>query len=431
MERWNSNEETLIRLSMKSTFPQGKVLVERTNTLSINRYQHRNHNLPRKEEPNMPALQIMLKPASSACNLRCAYCFYHEEANHRACADRGMMTEKTAKTVIAKAFDYAGNDDDDAHISFSFQGGEPLLAGLTFFRFFVDAVKERNKFHIPVEYALQTNGTLLDEDLAAFFAKEQFLIGLSLDGIPTIHDRHRTDAHGEGTYDTVCSAAALLEKHKAAYNVLCVVTDALCAHGEAVWSALREHRYLQFIPCLPPMTDDVPSFAPTEEYYARFLSDIFRGYYRDFRAGTPVSVRTFDNWLNLLLRQPPESCAMCGVCMPSLVVESNGDVYPCDFYALDEWRLGNLCDGSSDISSLLSSPRLKEFLQASRAVPLTCRRCRYYPLCRNGCRRERTLTDGRTRHCQSYRRFFDRHIGQLEEMADMIEYHMKQKGRTP
>lgn len=373
---------------------------------------------------------MMIKPASSACNLHCTYCFYTEEAACRSQADHGFMTEHTARNLIAKAFDYAGKDAD-AHVSFAFQGGEPLMAGLPFFRSFVNIAKEYNKFHIPVDFALQTNGILLDDAFAEFFAQEQFLIGLSLDGIPTVHNQFRTDAAGCATYDAVSHSAQLLRHHSVPYNILCVVTDTLCAHSEMVWTTLREHRYLQFIPCLPPFSENKRSYAPVSEHYAQFLDAVFRGYYRDFCQGNFVSVRTFDNWLNLLLRRLPESCAMCGVCVPSLVVESDGEVYPCDFYALDTYCLGNLNDDRTDITSLLSSPKMQNFLQASYAVPNACRRCRYYPLCRNGCRRERTLPDGRTCHCQAYRRFFDRHIGQLEHMADIIEVQMKQKGTTP
>ena len=172
----------------------------------------------------------MIKPASSSCNLRCSYCFYTEEASCRSCANRGMMTEETAAAVITKAFDYAGTGND-ARIAFSFQGGEPLLAGLPFFRFFADAVKKENKSHIPVDYALQTNGILLDDAFAAFFAKEQFLIGLSVDGIRSVHDQYRLHPDGGGTYDEGSRAADLLAAYRVPYNILCVVTDALCAHG--------------------------------------------------------------------------------------------------------------------------------------------------------------------------------------------------------
>ena len=187
----------------------------------------------------MPGITIMLKPASSACNLRCTYCFYREESDSRTCPDRGIMTEDTAKTVIRKVLDYAGHAPD-SRVSFAFQGGEPTLAGLPFFRNFVRMVRQENKFHIPVEFSLQTNGTTLDEPFAAFFAEEHFLVGLSLDGIRAVHDRYRTDANGQGTYDTVCRASRLLRKYGVPYNILCVVTDALCAHGDAVWNVLRE-----------------------------------------------------------------------------------------------------------------------------------------------------------------------------------------------
>lgn len=377
----------------------------------------------------MPALHIMLKPASSACNLRCSYCFYQEEAACRKHADHGIMTEDTARHLIAQVYDYAAASAN-ARVSFSFQGGEPLLAGYSFFHSFVNIAKEYNKFHIPVEFALQTNGTLLDHAYAAFFAKERFLIGLSLDGIPTVHNQFRTDPQGMGTYNGVRRAAQLLRKHAVPYNILCVVTDALCVHGAAVWSSLREHRYLQFIPCLPPITKQDISYAPTPEHYAAFLDAVFCGYYRDFRRGNIVSVRTFDNWLNLLLRRPPESCAMCGVCMPSLIAEANGDLYPCDFYALDEYRLGNINDSNTTIANLLHSHQMQTFLSASHTIPDVCRRCRYYPLCRNGCRRERTLPDGRTHHCTAYRLFFERHIGHLEEMANIIEQSIPNR-RSP
>jgi len=378
----------------------------------------------------LPDVTIMLKPASSACNLRCAYCFYREEADSRTCPDCGIMTENTARQIIRKTLDYAGHVSD-SHVSFAFQGGEPTLAGLPFFRNFVRMTREGNGFHIPVDFSLQTNGITLDEPFAAFLAEEHFLVGLSLDGIRAVHDRYRTDAAGHGTYDAVLRASHLLREHRVPYNILCVVTDALCMHGDAVWNTLSPYGHLQFIPCLPPMTENAVSYAPEPEHYAQFLDAVFRGYYRNFRRGTFVSVRTFDNWLNLLLRRPPESCAMCGVCMPSLVVEADGDVYPCDFYALDDVLLGNLCAADTTIDTLLSSEKMRGFLAPSHAVPDACRACRYYPLCRNGCRRERLLPDGRTQHCTSFRRFFDRHIGHLEEMADIIEYQMKQKGRTP
>ena len=378
----------------------------------------------------MPSLSVMIKPASGNCNLRCSYCFYREEAANRACADRGIMTEQTAQHIIEKAFAYVGGDRD-AYLSFAFQGGEPLLAGLPFFRAFVDTVRARNNFHIPVEFSLQTNGMLIDAAYASFFAQEQFLIGLSLDGIPAVHNAFRTDTKGHGTFDAVCRAARLLRTHGVPYNILCVVTDALCAHGKDVWQALCEHRYLQFIPCLPPLTADTPSHAPTQEHYAQFLDAIFDGYYRAFRRGSFVSVRTFDNWLNLLLRRPPESCAMCGICMPTLVIEADGTAYPCDFYAMDEYLLGNLCDSGTTIANLLTSPKMYAFLAPSHAVSDTCRRCRYYPLCRNGCRKERTLSDGRTHQCTAIRRFFDAHIGQLEEMADHIERSMHERRLSP
>ena len=273
-----------------------------------------------------------------------------------------------------------------------------------------------------MHYALQTNGIGMDASFAEFLAAHGVLVGVSLDGTRALHDRHRRTPAGEGTYAQVLLCAYLLRRQGAAYNILCVVTDAMARPGvgKTVYESLREHEFLQFIPCLAPLDGDAPSHAPSAEGYAGFLCEVFDGYYRDFRAGKHVSVRLFDNWLNLLLRLPPESCAMCGVCQISFVAEADGSIYPCDFYALDDRLLGNITSPGADLAAMAAGETMRHFLTASRAVPQMCRTCRYYPLCRNGCARERTLPDGRNRYCHAYRAFFDRRIGQLEDMAARI-----------
>lgn len=374
----------------------------------------------------MPSVQILLKPVSAACNLRCSYCFYADEAQHRAAPVRGTMTRDTAEAVIGAAFRYAasGTDapSDTDTVTFAFQGGEPTLAGAEFYRSFVQLAAQENRRGLNVRYALQTNGIGMDASFAAFLAEHGFLVGVSLDGTRTLHDRHRRTPAGEGTYAQVLRCASLLRRQGAAYNILCVVTDAMARPGigKAVYESLRGHEFLQFIPCLAPLGGGAPSYAPSEEGYAGFLCEVFDGYYRDFRAGTLVSVRLFDNFLNLLLRLPPESCAMCGVCQISFAVEADGSIYPCDFYALDDWLLGNITSPGADLAAMAAGEGMRRFLEASHAVPQRCRACRYYPLCRNGCARERTLPDGRNRYCHAYRMFFDRKIGQLEDMAARI-----------
>lgn len=167
----------------------------------------------------MPPLSMLIKPASSACNLRCGYCFYADEAMNRSVYSFGMMSEETLENVVRRAFDFA-----DTHLSIGFQGGEPTLRGLPFFRRFAALVRQYNAKKLPVSFAIQTNGTLLDDEWARFLHDEQFLVGLSLDGTPALHDRMRKDACGQPTSDLVLAAAALLKKHNVDFNVLTVVT---------------------------------------------------------------------------------------------------------------------------------------------------------------------------------------------------------------
>ena len=173
----------------------------------------------------MPPLSILVKPASSACNLRCSYCFYADEASIRSVPNYGMMPAQVSSALIEGAMGAV-----EGAVSFLFQGGEPTLAGLEFFRDFVSRVHKAAPPGLAVQYAIQTNGTLLDEEWCRFFRAHRFLVGLSLDGSRECHDRFRRDGAGKGTYDRVVQAARLLERAGVEYNVLTVVTGYLARH---------------------------------------------------------------------------------------------------------------------------------------------------------------------------------------------------------
>ena len=175
-------------------------------------------------------MNILIKPASSSCNLRCEYCFYHDEASNRDIRSFGMMSTDTLEAIVSKAFAAA-----KTACAFGFQGGEPILAGIDFFKAFVALVKKHNTRNIAVSFALQTNGTLIDDSWAQFFADNNFLIGLSLDGNQAIHDQYRNDAVGNGTFKTVRRAAKILDAHNAQFNVLCVVTADAAAQAKSLY----------------------------------------------------------------------------------------------------------------------------------------------------------------------------------------------------
>lgn len=338
----------------------------------------------------MGSVSVMVKPTSSACNLRCRYCFCADVAASRAVADHGVMQADTAKLLaqrLAEAIGFSGN----AHISF--QGGEPTVAGLDWFRSFV-AEMDRYPSVIP-HWSLQTNATLLDEEWARFFAEHGFLVGVSLDGPRSNMDRFRCDAAGEGAFARAMHGIELLYQAGVEFNILTVVTRQLAQKPKQLFQFYLQHDFadVQLIPCLPPLdgTDDGMSLRPRD--YRSFYLGFFRAWQKAFQQEKLIRVNLFENVLGMLMGHPPYQCGMLGRCTVQYVIEANGDVYPCDFYCLDEFRLGNLADAS--LHELSASAGAEAFLagQACRREP--CASCPYARICNGGCRRQNTcyLTD--------------------------------------
>lgn len=200
--------------------------------------------------------------------------------------------------------------------------------------------------------------------------------------------------------------------------VLCVVNEYVARRPREVFQALAPCRNLQFIACLDDFDGEKTDYSLTEESYLRFLRTTFDLYYEAFCAGRPVSIRNFDNYLGILLGIPPESCAMNGQCGQYFLIEADGSVYPCDFYVLDVWRMGNIRDTS--FSRLSRSPAAERFLAGSLPVPPQCKACEWYALCRNGCRRERDVQSGTNRWCACYRAFFSYAVPRFEDMAHRL-----------
>ncbi len=347
----------------------------------------------------MPPLSIMIKPASGSCNLRCRYCFYGDVTDRRETKLYGVMTNDTADRLISSALEFAGGES----IAFAFQGGEPLIAGMEYFRHFVDTVNRLNAKDSRIFYSIQTNGTLIDDAWAQFFTDNEFLVGLSLDGDFTAN-RFRIDEKGNNAYYRILRGMGLLKKHHTEFNILTVLTGACADNCERIYRYFRDSgcRYLQFIPCLRPFGDKSESeLYMTPEQYADYLIRIFNLYVKDFVRGQYVSVRYFDNLVRMYLGQLPEQCGVAGHCTHQFVSESNGNIYPCDFYCTDEFLLGNINEKS--LKSLADSPKAISFIKESLVVPQKCKSCRFYPLCRaGGCKRERADRD----YCKAYKAFF-------------------------
>jgi uncharacterized protein len=331
------------------------------------------------------------------------------------------MTLDTLETIVKKALSNATQ-----LCVFGFQGGEPTLAGLDFFRALISFEKAHNKNKVSIQHTMQTNGLLLNDEWARFLTQNEFLVGLSIDGPKAAHDAFRLDSMGKGTQRRCLEAARLLKIKKTEFNILSVITRELAAHPDRAWRFYenQEFRYLQFIPCLDPL-DNVGEFekhALDATLYGKFLCRIFDLWYKAYCDGNYVSVRDFDNYIRILMGEQPESCALVGVCSAYALVEADGSVYPCDFYALDQYRLGNIHTHS--LREMLGGAVAESFIAPSRQPDSSCTICEYYFLCRGGCRRERavngTVALGRNIYCDAYMQLFAHALPRMEVIARML-----------
>ncbi|OUO96010.1 radical SAM/SPASM domain-containing protein [Rubneribacter badeniensis] len=371
----------------------------------------------------MPSIAVMLKPASGLCNMRCRYCFYDDEVAARDVACYGIMSEDVLRAVLARVLDYATDE-----CTIAFQGGEPTLAGLPFFRRLIELERELNVHGASISHALQTNGYALDDAWASFFAEHDFLVGVSIDGDRDIHDANRVDVEGKGTFDRVMASIDLLKRHGVRFNALSVVTEQSARRTQSICRFFdrRGIDYRQFIPCLDPLGEEPGGHAwsLSPEAFELHLKASFNGWHRDAMQGDLRYHRFFVNLLNILDGRPAEACDMCGVCGRQLVVEADGSVYPCDFYMLDEYRLGNLATDS--LEQIERARNELGFIQMSAAIKKECAGCRWEGLCRGGCRRYWEPIEGgdakapKNRYCEAYRGFFDYAYPKLVDLLALL-----------
>ncbi len=356
----------------------------------------------------MPAISLLIKPASSSCNMRCEYCFYSDVASSREIANYGIMDYETLEVIVKKAFAYA-----DSVASFGFQGGEPTMAGIDFFKKVIELQQKYNTKRIKVNNAIQTNGLNIDDEWAEFFFKNKFLVGLSLDGNKIVHDRYRLDNKKQGTFDRVLAAAKIMDKHKVEYNILTTVTIDVANNIEKIYYFFKKNKfnYLQFIPCLDELKSEQGgnNYSLTPQAYGDFLKRLFKMWYVDINTNKPMSIRYFDNLVTMVGGYPPESCGMAGICSCYYMIEADGSIYPCDFYVTDEWRIGNI--KTDEWEQMSSTDTAKRFVEISRQVADECKTCEHYQLCRGGCRRNRepiSLGHNNLNYlCPSFKAFFD------------------------
>ncbi len=373
-----------------------------------------------------PLTSVLIKPAGPDCNLSCTYCFYLEKAGLFSETSRHRMSDEVQEEVLRQVMQQSGQS-----VSIAWQGGEPALMGLDFYKRAVDLEKKYGHGQV-VGNGLQTNGVLLNEEWAAFLQKYDWLVGLSLDGPEHVHDHYRRDNAGQRTHKRVESNGLMLLQNGVATNVLATLTDYSVQFPEETYNYFKSlgFTWMQFIPVVETDKKNpsvAASFSVTAEKYGEFLCKIFDLWLADFRNGEPTTnVRHFDSVFYTYVGMEPPECTMMRECGPYVVVEHNGNVYSCDFFVEPKWRLGNIMDNR--ITAMLNSKKQLAFGAAKALLPGECRKCQWLTKCYGGCTKDRVKDPGdnrKPRFCLSYKMFFAHADKVLRHIAE--EWKKKQR----
>ncbi|HHN47289.1 MAG TPA: anaerobic sulfatase maturase [Planctomycetes bacterium] len=364
-------------------------------------------------------LSILVKPVSWGCNLRCRYCFYNitERVYPRFHVMDAATLERMTRDLQA-----IGNPT----VAYGWQGGEPLLAGRDFFHLAFRMQEKHRRGGQTVVNAVQTNATLIDDAWAKLFAHNRVLLGVSLDGPRKVHDHYR----GAGTHEKVLNAVKLLQAQRAEFNILTVLNDRNVGMGKKLYVYLRDmgFKWLQFIPIVEPGDGGGPApFSVTGEQYGDFLLDVFDEWHRHDVG--KVSVRFFDSSVLHAGGGRGLLCIQDGSCDGYVVVEHNGDIYPCDFFVRAEWKAGNVneCpEGGNPYVRALESSVMKRFREGRKTAE--CEGCEYEWLCRGGCQKDRLVKSGaygggierRSVLCPGYKKFYKATLGWFSKEAERL-----------
>ncbi len=362
---------------------------------------------------------IMCKPVCGVCNLDCAYCYYTMKPRELYPDTRRFkMPDNVLETYTRQYMEAM-----PVHVDFGWQGGEPLLAGKAFFRRAFDLQRQYGKDGQEVANALQTNGTLLDDEWCEILAGAKALVGISMDGPPQWHDHFRRDRRGQASHHRVWRGVELLRKHGVEYNVLVTLNSVNAPHAGDIYRYFvnRGVQYVQFIPILERDRDGViQPFSCTGEQFGQFYLDVFEQWAA--RDVGKVSERFLDNLLHTILFDKASMCCYSDRCANAHVLEFNGDLYACDHFVYPEWKIGNITD--RPLAELVADPRLDEFAALKTDIPDTCRDCEFFEFCKAGCPKHHvpigTDADRVNWFCDGLKRFFREALPELRRIAEYV-----------
>lgn len=359
------------------------------------------------------AYQVMVKPRGPVCNLNCSYCYYLSKEKlypgSKFRLDEVLLEEFTRQYLESQEIPEA---------TVAWQGGEPLLMGIEFFQKAVALQRQYARPGMQVINALQTNGTLLDDEWCKFFAENNFLIGISMDGPGKLHDRYRVDRSGKVSFEKVMTGLELLQKHGVEHNALVCIHAANAEHPLDVYHFFRDEVEIEFLQFIPIVERDnetgfqegekITGRSVTGKKYGEFLISVFDEWVR--RDVGSVFVQIFDVSLAAWFGQRPALCIFEEICGTALVLEHNGDLYSCDHFVEPRFRLGNILE--TPMVDMVISGRQRKFGSDKRdRLPRYCRECDVRFVCNGGCPKNRVLSTpdgepGLNWLCEGYKAFF-------------------------
>lgn len=348
---------------------------------------------------------LMAFPAASICNLNCEYCYYLDKRNLYPAENKFKMSEKILEKYIKQYLDAVRGPI----VQFGWQGGEPTLRGIDFFKKVIELQQKYLPAGWHVENSLQTNGTLLNDQWAQFLKENKFLVGISIDGPAALHNKYRKDKLGQGSFSKVLAGLEKLENYQVDYNVLTVVNDSNSQQPNEVYGFLKDLKvnFMQFIPIVElDQEGDLTSRSVKPIEYAKFLIKIFNQWITDIGE---VYVQIFEEVLGVYLGRQANLCIFNSECGKGPVMEYNGDLYSCDHFVDPEYRLGNINDKS--ILEMMNSKKQYEFGRAKREnLNQKCLICDYLFICNGGCPKNRIIDTGDKCKlnylCDGYKLFF-------------------------
>ena len=374
-----------------------------------------------------PSFHIMVKPRGPVCNLECKYCYYLSKQDLYPDSNF-LLSEKVLKEFTRQYIEA----QQVSEVTFSWQGGEPTLIGLNFFKKAIEYQKRYSKPGMRIINTFQTNGTLLNDEWGQFLRNSSFLVGISIDGPPELHDVYRVDKKGKPSFIRVKKGLNILKKHKVEYNVLTCVSSANADYPLKVYRFLRdelETQFIQFIPIVErrdntgsQVSDSITSNSVTGKQYGEFLQTVFDEWvYNDVGK---VFVQIFEIALEAWIKKPVGLCIFAPTCGTALVMEHNGDLYSCDHFVEPNYKLGNIL--KSSISELVSSQKQFDFGRNKKdSLPQACQGCDVRFVCNGGCPKNRvSYTEegepGLNYLCDGYKTFFSYIDPYMQNMAKLL-----------